>query len=206
MAGLAAFLKLAATCAPAIAPETIASVVSHESGFEPLAIHVNGGVTYHPDTLEEAIEIAQSEIDAGESVDLGLGQINSENLERLGLSVSEVFEPCTNLEAASLILEEGYKRSEAAGYKDQPALLRALSAYNTGSLSRGLDNGYVPKVLKAARYVVPAIRLEATGDTAFDLGTEPTDKVEPAKTTDQPAPSQSFVVGSTSDASVLVFK
>jgi type IV secretion system protein VirB1 len=156
---LAAALALAAQCAPSIAPETLLSVVQVESRFEPLAIGVNGAprITVAPTSIDEAVAKASALIVAGRNIDLGLAQINSKNLAWLGLSLGQVFEPCTNLRAAARILQDGYLRSDAVRVGEQAALKTALSYYNTGHPVRGFNNGYVSKVTSAAGRIVPAI-------------------------------------------------
>lgn len=160
---LAAALALAAQCAPTIAPETLLSVVQVESRFEPLAIGVNGlpRITVAPASVPEAVATAERLIADGRSVDLGLAQINSRNLAWLGLSVVDVFDPCTNFRAAARILQDGYARSDAGRVGEQAALKTALSYYNTGHPLRGLANGYVGKVSAAAGRIVPAIAATA---------------------------------------------
>ena len=46
----------------------------------------------------------------GYDFDIGLGQINVKNLKMLGLKVSDLFDPCTNLQGASYILSDCYTR------------------------------------------------------------------------------------------------
>ena len=156
---LAAALALAAQCAPAVAPETLLSVVQVESRFDPLAIGVNGAprIEVTPTSVEDAVGKAGALIAAGRNIDLGLAQINSKNLAWLGLSLREVFDPCRNLTAAARILADGYARSDAPRVGEQAALRTALSYYNTGHPARGLANGYVGKVTAAAGRIVPAI-------------------------------------------------
>ena len=156
---LAAALVLAAQCAPTVAPETLLSVVQVESRFEPLAIGVNGAprILVAPTSVDDAVAKAGALIAAGRNIDLGLAQINSKNLSWLGLSLTEVFEPCTNLKAAARILQDGYARSDAVRVGEQAALKTALSYYNTGDPARGFGNGYVGKVATAAERIVPAI-------------------------------------------------
>jgi len=156
---LAAALALAAQCAPTVAPETLLSVVQVESRFEPLAISVNGAprIMVAPTSVDDAVAKAGALIAAGRSIDLGLAQINSKNLSWLGLSLPEVFEPCTNLRAAARILQDGYLRGDAARVGEQAALETAFSYYNTGHPVRGFINGYVGKVATAAGRIVPAI-------------------------------------------------
>lgn len=165
---LSVVLALAEACAPAVAPETLLSVVQVESRFDPLAIGVNGKprVAVSAATPQEAAVKASALIAAGRSVDLGLAQINSKNLGWLGLSVADAFDPCRNLAAASKVLQAGYEPSA----KPQPALRRALSRYNTGDARRGFANGYVAKVERAAAEVVPAIQ---TAPVARPEATEP---------------------------------
>jgi type IV secretion system protein VirB1 len=156
---LAAALTLATQCAPTIAPETLLSVVQVESRFEPLAIGVNGAprMAVAPTSVDDAVAKARVLIAAGRSIDLGLAQINSKNLSWLGLSLREVFEPCTNLRAAARILQNGYARGDAMRVGEPAALKTALSYYNTGHPVRGVSNGYVDKVTSAAGRIVPAI-------------------------------------------------
>jgi type IV secretion system protein VirB1 len=163
---LAAALALAAQCAPAVAPETLLSVVQVESRFDPLAIGVNGAprIVVEPTSVDDAVTRAAALIAAGRNIDLGLAQINSKNLSWLGLSLAEVFEPCTNLGAAARILQDDYGRSDAARVGEQAALKTALSYYNTGHPARGLTNGYVAKVASAAERIVPAIGVSGSAN------------------------------------------
>jgi len=163
---------LAAHCAPAVAPETLLSIVKVESGFDPLAIGVNGAprTTVTARTPGDAAAKVSALIAQGRSVDVGLAQINSKNFEWLGLSVEAAFDPCRNLAAAARVLQAGYAPTAAADA--QPALLRALSRYNTGHARRGFANGYVTKVAKAAAQIVPALRIDsASGATIRDAAT-----------------------------------
>lgn len=143
----AVIMGFAAQCAPSVAPATIAAIVQTESqGFE-WAINVNGlGRKIVPTTREHATETARHYVALGYSVDLGLGQINSRNMKRLGLGWDNVFDPCTNIAAAGAVLSGNY-HSVRAGLHPQRALRIALSMYNTGSRSRGFANGYVGKVV-----------------------------------------------------------
>lgn len=144
---------LAQQCAPTIAVQTIRAIVSHESQTHPFAIGINGGVriTRQPASLQEAVETARKLLTMKVSIDLGLAQINSANLERLGLTVEQVFEPCANLRAAETVLRDCYDRAAQRNGPGQTALKAALSCYNTGSYARGLANGYVTSVYRIAK-------------------------------------------------------
>ena len=159
---------MAQQCAPAVHPQTLAANVKTASGFNPFAIGVNKGglqLTRQPTNKAEAVAAAKTLIAGGQNIDMGLGQINSENLTRLGMTVDEVFDVCKNLSAAALILEDNFTRASAKEGAPQEALKKALSAYNTGDFARGIKNGYVQKVstngLRIAQgYTVPAIKLD----------------------------------------------
>mgnify|MGYP000462870445 CR=1 FL=1 len=144
-----AFRAVAENCAPGVAPEILSKLVSAESGFNMFAIGVNGANrrSYAPKTAKEAAALARELIAQGHSIDMGLGQINSVNLEWLKLTPETVFDACTNLAAAETVLRDGYERARAAGASKEDALGKALSAYNTGSFTRGFDNGYVARVM-----------------------------------------------------------
>ncbi|THD60595.1 lytic transglycosylase domain-containing protein [Phenylobacterium sp.] len=148
----AAVLALALRCAPAVAPETLLAVARAESGLNPNAIGVNRGapVTSPPASPAEAAAVARRLIGAGGNLDLGLTQINSANLARLGLSIDDAFEPCRNLAAGAQILAEDYGVAHVPAVDPQAALRTALSLYNTGDVSRGFRNGYVARVVAAA--------------------------------------------------------
>jgi type IV secretion system protein VirB1 len=149
---LIAVTALAAQCAPSVAPQTLLAVVRVESGFDPLAIGVNGPqrTQLHPATAAEARATAERLISQGLSVDLGLGQINSKNLSALGLSVSGAFDACSNLEASGRVLQAAYASTSGGAQGQNLAVLKALSIYNTGRTDRGFRNGYVAKVTAAA--------------------------------------------------------
>jgi type IV secretion system protein VirB1 len=143
------FVALAQECAPWVAPQTMAAIVKTESAFRPLAIGINGGakLVRQPENKAEAVATAKWLIDNRYNIDMGLGQVNSDNLPRIGLSVEDAFDPCRNLAAAATILHQNYKRARAVHPTEQGALQAALSAYNTGSMTRGFSNGYVQRVV-----------------------------------------------------------
>jgi type IV secretion system protein VirB1 len=146
------FLALALACAPWVAPETLSAIVKTESGFQPLAIGINGGarLVHQPRNTPEAVVTARWLIDHGYNIDLGLGQINVANLSRLGMTVEDAFDPCRNLAGAASILHSNYIQAKRRHAGEQQALHAALSAYNTGSFERGFANGYVQRVRRNA--------------------------------------------------------
>jgi type IV secretion system protein VirB1 len=123
-----AVLALSLQCAPAVDPHMIVAIGQRESQLDPLTIHDNTtGRVLHGDGVMQA---AATLIAAGHSVDLGLMQINSSNLDLLGLPLRDAFSACKSAEAAA-------------------KLLALWSRYNTGSPTRGLSNGYAFRVMDA---------------------------------------------------------
>lgn len=173
MLDLAAILILAQTCAPQSAPETLAAVAWTESRFDPLAIGVNRGPrpARRARDAADAARIARGLLERGANLDLGLAQINSDNLEWLGLSPEAAFNPCRSLAAADRILRGGYRPKQDE--TPQQSLRVALSRYNTGHPERGFRNGYVARVEAAA----------------VTLGLAPRERPSPAQTPIAPADS-----------------
>jgi type IV secretion system protein VirB1 len=161
-----------------VAKSPVVSIAQTESRLEPLAIHDNTtGKAYMPPTIEAASAQGEGLMRAGHSVDLGLMQINSANLHLAGLSALQTFEACYALAAGAGLLAGGYSGGVAVD-EQQRALRIALSRYNTGDPLRGFENGYVGRVVSAARQVVPAIqvpepspRLQESRNTAAELRT-----------------------------------
>lgn len=155
MLSMAHIFALASQCAPAVAPETLYAVIATESQGNPFAIGINGGrrLERQPRNRGEAVATARMLLSQGANIDLGLGQINSANLSWLQLSVEDAFEPCANIRAAAKVLSSNYKAALAAGH--EAPLGAALSAYNTGSMTKGYRNGYVAKVFRNAPTTTP---------------------------------------------------
>lgn len=138
-------------CAPEVGFSTMAAIVKVESGGNPWAIGDNttkSSVSPMPRNYYEAVSVANKLIAQRHSIDIGLAQLNSKNLRRLGLTVEQAFDPCTNLRAGSYVLREHYAPAVAKYGPGTKALLHALSGYNTGSLYAGGD--YVKRILAAA--------------------------------------------------------
>src|SRR3712207_2307036 len=89
-------LSLLQTCAPEVAPETMAALVRVESGENPFAIGAVGArLKKQPTRLEEAVAAAKKLEELGKNFSLGLAQVNRSNLSALGLTTYEqAFDPC----------------------------------------------------------------------------------------------------------------
>jgi type IV secretion system protein VirB1 len=203
---LAAALSLAqliSSCAAGVNPRTMTALVHVESGGDSLAIHDNTWQTsYAAPNAATAVAWANELVGMGHSVDLGLSQVNSYNLPSLGLSVSNIFDPCTNLEAGATILSEDYRAAVEHFGPGQIALRHALGAYNTGSLYAG--QGYINQILVAAG-LPPEYDTSAAPDAPAAGGTGAATTVKPKKKPAAAAtPKPMFVVQHTAGSPVDV--
>jgi type IV secretion system protein VirB1 len=215
-----AFLDLAQQCAPQIATETLAAVVSIESGFRPFAIRINSDhpLADQPKTRSEAIETAAILIAEGHDVDLGLGGLNSGDLGRLGLSVSDTFDFCLNLKTSASLLDGYYSVALQGGATPEQAETVMLRSYDGhGGASVGEIVGYDSQVLAERKRLTG--RLE-TLEVAEEKATEPsrherageggasspdTIRAEQAQERAQPPAPQWDVFNPGRQSSVLVF-
>lgn len=140
--------NLADRCAPTEPAKALVAIARVESGFHPFRIRLNGahGRSFDPSSAEEAVRLASDLIASGQSVDLGLAQINSRNLRWLNLSVENAFDPCRNLAAAGQVLARGYRTALRTSRPGQSLLHTAYSLYNTGDPARGIANGYADRI------------------------------------------------------------
>jgi type IV secretion system protein VirB1 len=166
--------QLISRCAPKVDADTMGALVRTESSGHVFVLSDSGPRSlpwrerkhlvrsFYPGSAQEAATIASELINQGHLVDIGLTQINSQNLAGLGVSVEQLFDPCTNIATGAKLLRALYDRALRSGRfrsADQ-ALGAAVSAYNTGNFSDGFANGYVAKVL--ANMTSGAPRLWAT--------------------------------------------
>ena len=84
-------------------------------------------------------------------VDLGLMQVSTAEAQRRGLPAEALLDPCTNLRTGWQILEDDYRHETKSYGPGQEALQHAISRYNTGDAQRGIDNGYLGRVLAVLR-------------------------------------------------------
>ena len=137
------FAAMAELCAPGVAVETMQSIASVESSFNPFAIGVVGGrLQRQPQTLAEALATTDMLAAQGYDYSLGIVQINQRNFARFGFTPEKAFDPCANLRVGSFIFSDCYKR---AGDMLDP-FGAALSCYYSGNFTTGYQAGYVAKV------------------------------------------------------------
>lgn len=135
-------------CAPMVAPSTMHSVITVESGGNPYAIGVVGGrLARQPKNKAEALATVQMLEQAGWNYSVGTAQVNKHNFAKFGLTLETAFDPCTNLNAGARILQSCYESSLKTGSGNQNFhLARAFFCYYSGRLDSKDGHQYARKV------------------------------------------------------------
>ena len=157
---------LQSRCLPTVPLTTLNAIIRVESGGNPNAMqidfprallkqwHLPEGtlrLKRQPATQREALEWLDYFERHGIFVDLGLMQVSTAEAQHRGLSAESLLEPCFNLRAGGQILDSAYQLEIKTYGPGQDALRHAISRYNTGDTQRGIDNGYLARVMAALR-------------------------------------------------------
>ena len=153
-------------CLPKAPPSTLRAIIQVESGGNPYAMQIDiphallKSWNLAPGTLRlkrQPRDLAEAMQWLGDFetfhvfVDLGLMQVSTAEAQRRGIPPESLLEPCTNLRIGWRILEDAYSAEVKTYGPGQIALHHALSRYNTGNSQDGIDNGYLSRVLAAAK-------------------------------------------------------
>lgn len=163
------FTALLTRCAPTVHVQTMRAIVRVESSNRPYVIAVvDGPQVKQPRTMQDAIAKVQELERKGYNYSVGYAQVNKQNFKRHGLTLQNMFDPCTNLRAGSKILEGCYV-SAGRKYKEEQRRLRAAySCYYSGNFLRGFKPdkpgaiSYVDKVVAAALGTADNRKLQRT--------------------------------------------
>lgn len=141
-------------CAPNVAYSTIRAIVKTESNFNLYALNLNKGykLRFQAHNKAQAIHWADYLEEHHYNFDVGLAQINIKNIHTYGYHAKDLFNPCTNLHLADLILQKDYVKAKQNSNTSQEALRKTISSYNTGNFYSGFHNGYVYKVYLNAKH------------------------------------------------------
>jgi type IV secretion system protein VirB1 len=160
MIGVAALAAYLSTCAPTVSADTMRASITIESGGNELAVHDNTlNRSFAERDRANAARLVRVLLARGDSVDVGIAQINSANFVGYHVTPEQMLEPCANLRVSSSILTGAYNNAANRFPQPREALVHAIMAYNTGSLFAG--ERYVHAVVNAAfaQPIVPTISL-----------------------------------------------
>jgi type IV secretion system protein VirB1 len=153
-------------CAPTAPLATLSAIVSAESIGNPNALQLDFPrsllrrlqlppgtlrLTRQPNSAKQALEWIDYLNEQHVSVDVGLMQVSTDEATRRHISPAALLDPCTNIRTGWAILNDDYQTEVRAYGPGQAALQHALSRYNTGDTSRGIDNGYLAHVMAALK-------------------------------------------------------
>jgi len=141
-------------CAPQVAPATMTAIVHVESGGNPLAMWNNATKSLViPANRQQAVAYLRRAMAAGQKVDVGIAQVDTENFAAYGLTPATAFDACTNLRVGAQILTAAYRQAVATFGSGQTALYHAFEAYNSGRLWG--DSIYAKRILAASGHPFP---------------------------------------------------
>ena len=115
-----ALTALIGQCAPGQAAAALVAIVREASGFEPLVLStMQSGrpLSLQAFSKYEAVALAMEMRVAGKRSRLGLAGLDSRTVERLGMPLGDVFEPCTNLRVAARLMKEDPAALQPLGRK-----------------------------------------------------------------------------------------
>ncbi len=160
------FAALQSRCLPTVPLNTLNAIILVESGGNPNAMqidfprallkrwHLQEGtlrLERQPATEREALDWLEYFERRNFSVDLGLMQVSTAEAHRRGLPPESLLDPCFNLRAGWQILDSAYQLETKTYGPGQEALQHAISRYNTGDTQRGIDSGYLARVMAALK-------------------------------------------------------
>jgi type IV secretion system protein VirB1 len=163
-------VQLRDRCAPAAPLTTLAAIISAESSENPSAIQIDfpkallrqwrlpAGtlrLQRQPKNAEEAGQWIAYLNERHFSIDVGLMQVSTDEAMQRHISPAALLDPCINVRTGWSILQDDYQIEVNRSGPGQFALQHALSRYNTGDTNRGIDNGYLARVMSALRRFIP---------------------------------------------------
>jgi len=173
------FIQLRDRCAPTAPSNTFAAIISAESSWNPNAIQIDfpnallrrwrlpAGtlrLQRQPKNAEEAAQWITYLNAHHISVDVGLMQVSTDEAMRRHISPAALLDPCINVRTGWSILRDDYQIEVNRVGPGQVALQHALSRYNTGDTNRGIDNGYLARVMTELKRLIP----EAAGKSSLN--------------------------------------
>ena len=173
---------LQSRCLPTVPLTTLSAIIHVESAGNPNAMqidfprallkrwHLPEGtlrLMRQPATQREALVWLNYFERHGIFVDLGLMQVSTAEARRRGLPAESLprllSDSCFNLRLGWQILDSAYQLETKTYGPGQTALQHAISRYNTGDTQRGMDNGYLARIMVALKQS-PATTSPAIGE------------------------------------------
>jgi type IV secretion system protein VirB1 len=163
------FVDLAAQCAPQVPADLLGAIAGVESGLQPLMVRTSAASDI-AGSAGEGVAMAVGRLDAGHDVAVGLMGFDARKLGAAGLSYSEAFDACRNLEAAGHVVDGMLKAAEKMGLSPSKAERHVIRAYFQRSLARTETvDAYEARVLAEKQNLGPGLNRLAVKGSATVL-------------------------------------
>lgn len=173
-------------CTSSALAKPVAAIMRQASEFEPLLVTIAGKrpIRILASSKPEAIALTSEATAAGQSVRIGLAQLDASDLKAAGLTIAAAFDPCAHIAGLSRMFQERKARLLSEGLDGAAADERAQSSF------------------KSARIAAPPAA-SARPDTTSDREAEPEPPREEIASAKDP-PSWS-VYGARRGSSLLIY-
>lgn len=111
----------------------VAAIMRQASAFEPLLVTIAGKrpIRILADSKPEAIALTSEAAAAGQSVRIGLAQLDAADLKAAELTNAAAFDPCAHIAGVGRLLQERKALLVSSGLDDAAAGKRAQSSFNS---------------------------------------------------------------------------
>ncbi|KPH83189.1 MULTISPECIES: hypothetical protein [Bosea] len=129
---------LIARCAPAALTRPVAAIMREASAFEPLLVTIAGQrpIRVLAGSKPEAIALASEAIMAGQTVRIGMAQLDPEDFKSAGLTIATAFDPCAHIAGVGRVFQERRLRLMAEGIPASIAGDQAVSSFKSARADR----------------------------------------------------------------------
>lgn len=118
--------------APALV-KPVAAIMRQASEFEPLLVTIAGKrpIRVLADSKPEAISLASEAVVAGQTVRIGMAQLDPKDLKSAGLTIATAFDPCAHIAGVGRVFQERRTRLMAEGVREPIAGDQAVSTFKS---------------------------------------------------------------------------
>jgi len=120
-------------CAPSALTRPVAAIMRQASASELLLVTIadKRPIRVLADSKPEAIALASEAVVAGQTVRIGMAQLDSEDLKSAGLTIATAFDPCAHIAGVGRVFQERRARLMAEGVREPVAGDQAVSSFKS---------------------------------------------------------------------------
>ncbi len=134
-------------CTSPLLAKPIAAIMRQASEFEPLLVTIAGKrpIRILAASKPEAIALTSEAAAAGQSVRIGLAQLDAADLKAAGLTITAAFDPCAHIAGAGRVFQERKARLVSGGLDDTVAGERARSSFTSARIAAATPTAATPQ-------------------------------------------------------------